>query len=280
MSPLWLSVAAIGGLLLSLIGSGRASREGQPVVRLNYAGRPVPVVLGGVLVRAANTALLVAFSLALLAGPVRAWEIPLLVFGGSYLLFLVGTLDDRSTSETRGIRAHVSALARGGVTTGIWKLVTGAGIAVLLAVQLGGGLGRVIVSALVIALSINVTNAMDVRPGRALKWAALWLLPISVFAVATRSEAGVVLAAFAYMGSGFGVLPSDLGEKGMLGDAGSNPLGLVLGTVLAAVLPQWGLVAALAALLGLQIAAETVTISRLIEAVPPLRWFDRLGRRN
>ena len=36
----------------------------------------------------------------------------------------------------------------------------------------------------------------------------------------------------------------------------------------------------LAALLVLHGLAETVTLSRLIEAAPPLRWFDRLGRRR
>jgi len=30
--------------------------------------------------------------------------------------------------------------------------------------------------------------------------------------------------------------------------------------------------------IGLNVLAETVTFSRTIEAVPPLRWFDRLGR--
>jgi len=29
----------------------------------------------------------------------------------------------------------------------------------------------------------------------------------------------------------------------------------------------------------LQVAAETVTLSRLIDAAPPLAWLDRLGRR-
>ena len=29
---------------------------------------------------------------------------------------------------------------------------------------------------------------------------------------------------------------------------------------------------------GLNILAETVTFTRTIEAIPPLRWFDRLGR--
>jgi hypothetical protein len=66
----------------------------------------------------------------------------------------------------------------------------------------------------------------------------------------------------------------------MLGDTGSNPLGLVSGLGLAVILPTWGVLLAAGVAVALQVAAETVTISRLIEAVPPLRWFDRLGRRS
>ena len=65
----------------------------------------------------------------------------------------------------------------------------------------------------------------------------------------------------------------------MLGDAGSNPLGLLAGLGLAVSLPTPWLVAAAVAAVLLQVAAETVTISRVVDAVPPLRWFDRLGRR-
>ena len=35
----------------------------------------------------------------------------------------------------------------------------------------------------------------------------------------------------------------------------------------------------LVALIALNLASEFVSFSRVIEAVPPLRWFDRLGRR-
>jgi hypothetical protein len=63
-------------------------------------------------------------------------------------------------------------------------------------------------------------------------------------------------------------------------NGGSNPLGLVVGSSLAAALPMPALLLALAGLAALQVAAETVTISRLIEAAPPLRWLDALGRRN
>ena len=82
------------------------------------------------------------------------------------------------------------------------------------------------------------------------------------------------------VGAGVGVLPFELAERGMLGDAGSNPLGLVTGVILAAILPGWALVVATAVVLVLQVLAETVTISRTIDRVPPLRWYDRIGRRE
>ena len=276
MSPLWPLIAGIGGLLLSYFGSIRGRHEERAVLRANYAGRAVPVGLGSALVKGANAALLVALGLALLAGPVPEWQAPVLLFGGTHLLFFVGSLDDRTESGTRGLRGHVAALGRGRVTTGIWKLLAGVMLAAVLAIALRGGVARILGSVLLIALSVNVTNALDVRPGRALKWALL-VMGASVFAAVGH---GAVLPLAAYIGAGVALLPLDLRERGMLGDAGSNPLGLVLGTGLASVLPTWGLFMAVGALAGLQIAAETVTISRLIDAVPPLRWLDRLGRRD
>ena len=69
-------------------------------------------------------------------------------------------------------------------------------------------------------------------------------------------------------------------EMGMLGDAGANVLGFLVGIgVLVVLAPSW-LAVVLAALLVLHGLAETVTLSRLIEAAPPLRWFDGLGRRR
>ena len=282
MSPLWVFAALGVALVLALIRSRRAIKEIGRTVRVNYAGRPVPVVLGEVLVRSANSASLVVLGLAILAGPVGEWPLGFLVLGGAYLLYVTGAHDDRSEDEIRGLAGHLRALAGGRVTTGIWKLAIGVAVSVLLGIQIDGGGIRVFLAIPMIALCINVTNAMDVRPGRALKWAALWLIPISFLAQSALLEgfAGLGLVYIAYVGAGLGVLLHDLGERGMLGDAGSNPLGLVLGVTVAAFLPTWGLALALAFLAGLQVAAETVTISRLIQATPPLRWIDELGRRN
>ena len=43
-------------------------------------------------------------------------------------------------------------------------------------------------------------------------------------------------------------------------------------------LPAWGIAVTALAEVGLNVLAETVSLSRLIEVAPPLRWVDRLGR--
>lgn len=273
MTDLW----PIGSLLLAAVSSAllavEAVRSPRPrLIRPNYRGTPVPAVLGFCLVAAASIT-----ALALQQFGVRLLRVNLiLIVIGALVLGLVGFLDDAVTHSTRGLRAHLASLARGRPTTGILKLLAASLLAIVFATRLGGGPLRITAVAVLAATCTNVWNALDVRPGRAVKWGIVVLLAI----VGAGWETDVALVAGAFGGAAVGVLPFDLTERGMLGDAGSNPLGFVVGASLGLVLPTWAVVAAAALALGLQLAAETVTISRLIEAVPPLRWFDRLGRRG
>jgi hypothetical protein len=277
MSLIWPAATLVVAFAAARFTSRKRMREpAAEALRPNHAGVLLPVVLGHVLVAAANWAALLGLSLALLAGPVPDWRVPLLLVVSAVSLHAVGAFDDRRADGPRGLRGHIGSLVRGRPTTGILKLVVGIAAGAVVATEIGGGIARVMAGTFVIALSVNVTNALDVRPGRALKWSLLLLIPLAVGAWGE----GVTLGLAAYVGSGLVVLPLDLGERGMLGDAGSNPLGLVVGTGLATALSFPSLVASLVILAGLQVAAETITISRIIEAVPPLRWFDRLGRRS
>jgi hypothetical protein len=94
---------------------------------------------------------------------------------------------------------------------------------------------------------------------------------------AADRPAGVVFAAAS--GAAVGLLPADLAEKTMLGDAGSNAAGALVGWGLARAggrrprLAVFGVLAAATAL------SEAVSLSRVVEAVPLLRRLDRLGRR-
>ncbi len=87
----------------------------------------------------------------------------------------------------------------------------------------------------------------------------------------------VVLALFVF-GPVIAVWGHDLGERGMLGDAGANPMGAVAGMLIVIGLPLWGLVAYFALMLGLSLTSERVSFSRVIEQNATLRWLDGLGR--
>jgi len=123
-----------------------------------------------------------------------------------------------------------------------------------------------------IAGCANVWNGLDVRPGRALKFALLamaCLIGVPLDLLPTLPLLALACGC---------VLWPDLRERAMLGDGGANLLGFTIGLGLFLILPDaWVIVGALVAV-ALNVVAETFTLSRLIDAVPPLRWFDGLGR--
>ena len=79
------------------------------------------------------------------------------------------------------------------------------------------------------------------------------------------------------MAAALALLPEDLGERAMLGDAGANALGAMLGAS-AAGLSRPARIALLAGIAGLTAASEKVSFTKVIERTPALRWLDMLGR--
>ncbi|MEP6462367.1 MAG: hypothetical protein ABJC62_02900 [Frankiaceae bacterium] len=182
-----------------------------------------------------------------------------------------GGYDDAyGTPAARGLRGHLAALRSGTVTTGVGKIMgigTGAGVA---ACSLAGSAYDVTVAAGVIAGTANLINLLDLRPGRAAKVAGLLGAPL----LSTRAgwpAAGAVGAAVA-------LLAIDLGERGMLGDAGANALGAALGVTLANQPGRAARTLSLAVIGMLNLASERGSFSAVIDSTGPLRWLDRLGR--
>jgi hypothetical protein len=64
----------------------------------------------------------------------------------------------------------------------------------------------------------------------------------------------------------------------MLGDAGANALGAMLG-VAAAGLSRPARIVLLAGIAGLTAASEKVSFTKVIARTPALNWLDMLGRR-
>jgi hypothetical protein len=162
---------------------------------------------------------------------------------------LVGLADDLHSGPERGVRAHL----RAGLTTGTLKAV---------AIPLYGlARTRSLSGALLVALAANFFNQLDTRPGRALK-AYLALAPL----VRAPLLPAVLIA------------PYDLREMTMLGDAGSNALGAMLGLSSVDRFTGRGRKLAIAALAGLNLLGEARSLGELIERNPLLARLDELGR--
>jgi hypothetical protein len=243
--------------------------------------------------------------------------VPLLLVAGA---FAFGLVDDAyGDGGSRGFRGHLGALRRNGLTTGGLKLfgigalslTAGAGAAFSISrLTFSGGaspqpgwlvvssLCAWVVAALTIALSANLVNLADLRPGRALKLYAL-LVGLGALAAAWRlwrtysgassvagiapgapltAGVGALLLLVLLMGPAAVVWRADLGERGMLGDAGANAMGALAGYVLVSSLPLWLATILAAVLLALNLSSERVSFSRVIEQRPLLRWIDGLGR--
>jgi hypothetical protein len=161
----------------------------------------------------------------------------------------IGLVDDLLSGPERGVRSHL----RAGATTGILKAV---------AIPLYGlARTRSLAGALLVALAANFFNQLDTRPGRALK-AYLTLAPLA--------RAPLLPAVL--------VAPYDLREMAMLGDAGSNALGAMLGLSSVDRFTGRGRSLAIAALAGLNLLGEMRSLGELIERTPVLSQYDRLGR--
>jgi hypothetical protein len=189
--------------------------------------------------------------------------------------FGFGVYDDLAGSgKRRGLRGHLGALANGEVTTGAVKLGGLGATGLASALLLGGEPADVAVNAGLVAGGANLLNLFDLRPGRAIKVATLSAALIT----AGGAERGAHAVA-APLGAALALLPDDLGERAMLGDAGANALGAMLGGAAAVSLPRSARIALLAGIVALTGASEKVSFTKVIEAVPPLRWLDMLGRR-
>ena len=166
----------------------------------------------------------------------------------------LGLADDLWSGPERGFRAHLHARA----TTGTTKLV-GIPLYALLRTRSVSG-------AVLVGLCANALNQLDTRPGRALKGFGAAALLLG--GVPRRAVAVAVLLA-----------PYDLREMTMLGDAGSNALGAVLGFSSVRRITGKRRLGAIVALGALTLVGERRSLGSLIESTSPLRELDALGRR-
>ena len=181
--------------------------------------------------------------------PLVGWVVGLRRERAVAAVAVLGIVDDLWSGAERGFRAHLGR----GRTTGVLKLL-GIPLVGLLATRRLSG-------ALLVGLAANFLNQLDTRPGRALK-------------------AYLLAAPFAGAPVGVAVMlaPYDLREMTMLGDAGANALGAMLGLNSVGKLTGRSRWSAIGVLAGLTLLGETRSLGELIERTPVLRELDALGR--
>lgn len=214
----------------------------------------------------------------------------------------------------KGLKGHLGALAHGQVTTGVIK-IAGIGASALAASALVGSKATSVsgkaadlaLNTVLIAGTANLANLLDLRPGRALKATVLVATPLSYFSCAaaktpasgpsvtsgasaapsakpvspasTSGASAQRLLASGLNAAAITALVEDLQETTMLGDTGANAAGALLGTSLAAN-DSWKLRLGTAlGVVGLILASEKVSFSKVIAANPALNWLDQLWRR-
>ena len=181
------------------------------------------------------------------------------------------------------------------------------------ATSVSGKAADLALNTVLIAGTANLANLLDLRPGRALKATVLVATPLSYFSCAAAkapawetsgaTSASVVsgasgapsakpvspastsgasaqrLLASGLNAAAITALVEDLQETTMLGDTGANAAGALLGTSLAAN-DSWKLrLGATLGVVGLILASEKVSFSKVIAANPALNWLDQLWRR-
>lgn len=259
-----LAAVALAPALVRFLTDGGHLRE-------NYRGVRVACPLGLLIVAAALFALA---PLALLRG-LFGWETldiaaPFLVLG----VALLGLADDAYAGESRGWRGHAAAVLGGHFSTGMLKAAGTLGLALAWSALTQEGVVRFLLATLVLVLTTNIFNLLDLRPGRSVKAFVILAAVLSLAALNIDPLlelglwAGPIVVAGIY----------DLRERGMLGDTGSNMVGVVAGLWLVMTLGTTGLAVAAGLLVVITIYGELKSINALVEGTPGLRHLDSIGR--
>lgn len=244
-------------------------------VRPNFRGEQIPLGIG--IVFYVTSAFVVTLGRAV--GKIGTEAHVFLFAAGAMALF--GLIDDVfGTKQASGLAGHLKKMFfQREVTTGALKAVAGGCLALAVSAELytkpAGNLALYMLDAVVIALSTNMINLLDLRPGRAGKGFMLFAFIIVV--ITTGKESLLYLAVFA--GSLAALFPLDLRARVMMGDAGSNTLGFVLGFAAAS---GFGITAKLIYLLilaAVHVVTEKYSLTRIIEKNRVLNYIDLIGRK-
>lgn len=186
----------------------------------------------------------------------------------------IGFIDDRyGTKKIKGIKGHLLHLVKNKkITSGFIKMFGIIFTGLFVSLHLYQAISHILLSTLTFAAWTNIFNFLDVRPARALKsfWIVFFIILIVHHEYVQLIEWSILLLTLP-------LFLIDILQKGMLGDAGSNVLGGIVGywiIYFSSILELF-----LWLILGLMFTyyAEKKSFSTWIEKHPLIRKIDRWG---
>ncbi len=192
------------------------------------------------------------------------------------LMGFVGVFDDMVGDTTvKGFKGHILSFFKGKLTTGGLKAGVGLFVSLMVSLLVSNNILSLVVNTLLIALFINLINLFDLRPGRASKV----FIFLSIILLATNNKVRYFdFVFFSFYGILTRYLPIDIKGNAMMGDVGSNSLGLTLGVYCVLNHSLKIKIIYLFILISLQVIAEVVSFSKIIENNKILRFIDNIGR--
>ncbi len=237
----------------------------------NYKGKRIPIGLGFILIL---PSVLVTFAWYDTISPLE------ISFYASAIIIIgiVGLYDDlEGDTKVKGLKGHFkNLLFKGKVSSGVLKAFTGVFIAFIGSVLFSTNLLEFIVDFLIIVLFTNAFNLFDLRPGRCIK--ALLLVSIFLLFMAYFLGNSNIVLLYPLLGCVLAYAPFDLQGKSMLGDAGSNFIGMSVGIISMFVLPFLINSIIVLVLIMLHWYTEKNSLNSLIESNQFLSHIDNWGR--
>jgi UDP-GlcNAc:undecaprenyl-phosphate GlcNAc-1-phosphate transferase len=187
-----------------------------------------------------------------------------------------GVIDDTlGSGAARGIKGHILSLLNGKMTTGSLKALLGISVSFVISYTKNyPDYLTTVIDTLVISLSMNLFNLLDVRPGRAIKFFGVTGL-ILFFYVGMKES----LMISSLLGCLAVYLSHELNAEVMMGDTGSNILGFTIGLALIEVAFEFKIIV-LFSLILVHLLAEKASLNKIINNNKLLLLLDNLGRKH
>ena len=240
-------------------------------IRPNYKGEMIPVSMGIVFL---PMIIINGIILAFFTVDFISLSCLFIFIFGMMAMFFAGIIDDTiGNRDVSGLKGHFKSLFKGTLTTGGFKALFGGFVGLIISVSISKDIIYIVVNTLVIALSTNLMNLFDLRPGRAIK--VYLVIMITIFFTLSGY---IQILPLLILPNVLAYFNFDLKAKAMMGDTGSNVLGISIGILMVLGYTLKVRIVWLVFLVLIHLLTEKFSLTKIIEKNKVLNFIDRLGR--